>query len=68
MLEINVLINEVKNALFHLKEWTEPEKVRNNADKIMIYKYSYFSLQLWIFLFPLCSNRNRKMDEMRSNL
>lgn len=29
MLEINVVINDVRHALFHLKEWTEPEKVRN---------------------------------------
>jgi hypothetical protein len=27
--EINFVINEVRNALFHLKEWTKPEKVRN---------------------------------------
>jgi hypothetical protein len=31
VLEINVLINEVKNALLHLKEWTKPEKVRNRT-------------------------------------
>lgn len=31
LLEISVLINEIKNTLFHLKEWVKPEKVRNET-------------------------------------
>jgi aldehyde dehydrogenase (NAD+) len=54
-IEINVVTNEAKNCLFHLKEWTEPEKVRNIAGMLLIsYKYSYYSLQVWIyFSFPV---------------
>jgi len=29
LFEVNILINETKNALFHLREWTKPEKVRD---------------------------------------
>lgn len=32
LFEIQFLINETKNALFHLREWTQPEKVRSRSD------------------------------------
>ncbi|PNF42212.1 Aldehyde dehydrogenase family 3 member B1 [Cryptotermes secundus] len=45
LLEINVLINEVKNVLFHLKEWTKPEKpskgLVNAMDGLLIYNDPY---------------------------
>ncbi|KDR13306.1 Aldehyde dehydrogenase family 3 member B1, partial [Zootermopsis nevadensis] len=45
MLEINVVINDVRHALFHLKEWTEPEKpskdLVNVMDSLLIYNDPY---------------------------
>ncbi|XP_021931429.1 aldehyde dehydrogenase, dimeric NADP-preferring-like isoform X4 [Zootermopsis nevadensis] len=45
LFEIEFLINETKNALFHLREWTQPEKppksLMNVMDGVFIYNDPY---------------------------
>lgn len=45
LFEVNLVINETKNALLHIKEWTKPEKpskgLLNAMDTVLIYNDPY---------------------------
>ncbi|GFG32390.1 hypothetical protein Cfor_04370 [Coptotermes formosanus] len=60
LLEVNVVINEIKSALFHLKEWTKPEKpskgLVNAMDTVIIYNDPYgvvLIMGAWNYPFQL---------------
>ena len=70
ILEIEFLINDVKNTLMHLKEWVQPEKpdkaLVNYLDGVYIYKDPYgvvlvmgaWNYPLQLTLVPVCAASN----------
>jgi hypothetical protein len=63
--EINFLINEVRHALFHLKEWTEPEKVRNRTWYVNELLFLLFSPITVLFYIPHVVKEVVGMNEMK---